>query len=168
MANIIRGNGGTGLQRDPFSLARDLLGWDPLFRAVDWPTREREAAAFTPSFNVVERDDAYHITADVPGMKEEDFDVTVQDNYLVISGSRSAEQRKEGDSYYIHERRFGNFSRTFALPDNADPEKIDADLKNGVLELRVAKRETARPRKVSLGQRVKEKLTGGEKTAERK
>ena len=167
MANIIRGNGGTGLQRDPFSIARDLLGLDPLFHAVDWPTRTREPATFTPTFNVVEKADAYFISADLPGMKEEDLDVTVQDNYLLISGSRSAEQRQEGDSYYLYERRFGNFSRTFALPDNADPEKIDADLKNGVLELRVAKRESARPRKVTFGQRVREKLTG-EKPAENK
>ncbi|HLU66736.1 MAG TPA: Hsp20/alpha crystallin family protein [Kofleriaceae bacterium] len=160
MANIMRGNGGSGLQRDPFALARELLSWDPFFR-LDFPSRIRtEQSTFVPSFNVVERNDAYHITADVPGVSEEDIDVTVQDNYLVISGSRKAEERKEGENYYVYERRYGNFSRSFALPDNADPDSIEADMKDGVLELRIAKRESARPRKVPLGQRMKQKLTG--------
>ena len=162
MANIIRGNGGTGLQRDPFALARDLLGWDPFFR-TDWPARtQSQPSSFAPTFNVIEREGGYHISADVPGVREEDVDVTVQDNYLVISGSRNAEERKEGDNFYIYERRYGNFSRAFALPDNADPESVEAHMKDGVLDVKVAKRETAKPRKIPLGQRLKEKL-GAEK-----
>jgi HSP20 family protein len=161
MANIIRGNGGGGLQRDPFALARELLGWDPFAR--EWAGRSVQPTAFAPSFNVVERADGYFITADVPGVREEDIDVTVQDNYLVISGSRNAEERKEGDNFYVYERRYGNFSRAFSLPDNADPESVEAQMKEGVLEVKVAKRESAKPRKIPLGQRVKEKLTGAEK-----
>jgi HSP20 family protein len=166
MPNIMRENGGTGIQRDPFALARDLLSWDPFVR-FDWPARASQPATFAPTFNVVERPDAYYISADLPGLKDEDIDVTIQDNHLVVSGSRSAEERKEGDTFYVYERRFGNFSRAFALPENADPESVDADLKHGVLEVRIAKRESAKPRKVPLGQRVREKLTG-EKTAEKK
>ena len=163
MANIIRGNGGSGLQRDPFALARDLLGWDPFFR-TDWPARGMtQPSTFAPTFNVVERQDAYFITADVPGVREEDIDVTVQDSYLVISGNRNAEERKEGDNYYVYERRYGNFSRAFALPDNADADSVEAHMKEGVLEVKVAKRESAKPRKIPLGQRVKEKLTGEKK-----
>jgi HSP20 family protein len=159
MANIIRGNGGSGgLQRDPFALARDLLGWDPFFQ-TDFPARTlTQPASFAPTFNVVERQDGYFITADVPGVREEDIDVTVQDNYLVISGSRNAEERKEGDNFYVYERRYGNFSRAFALPDNADAESVEGHLKEGVLEVKVAKRESAKPRKIPLGQRLKEKL----------
>ncbi len=163
MANITRGNGGSGLQRDPFALARDLLGWDPFFQ-TDWPTRAlSQPSAFAPHFNVVERNDGYFITADVPGVREEDIDVTVQDNYLVISGSRNAEERKEGDNFYVYERRYGNFSRAFALPETADAESVEAQMKDGVLEVKVGKRESARPRKIPLGQRVKEKLTGEKK-----
>ena len=161
MANIIRGNGGSGLQRDPFALARELLGWDPFLR-TDWPARSVQPSTFAPTFNVVERENSYFITADVPGVREEDIDVTVQDSYLVISGSRNAEERKEGDNFYVYERRYGNFSRAFALPENADAESVEAHMKAGVLEVRVAKRETAKPRKIPLGQRLKEKL-GAEK-----
>ena len=163
MANITRGNGGSGLQRDPFALARDLLGWDPFFR-TDLPARTvSQPSAFSPHFNVVERSDGYFITADVPGVREEDIDVTVQDSYLVISGSRNAEERKEGDNFFVYERRYGNFSRAFALPDNADADSVEAHMRDGVLEVKVAKRESARPRKIPLGQRVKEKLTGEKK-----
>ena len=163
MANIIRGNGGSGLQRDPFALARELLGWDPFFR-TDWPARtQSQPSAFAPHFNVVEREGGYFISADVPGVREEDIDVTVQDGYLVISGSRNAEERKEGDNFYVYERRYGNFSRAFALPENADADAVEAHMKEGVLEVKVGKRESARPRKIPLGQRVKEKLTGEKK-----
>jgi len=162
MANITRsGNGGgSGVARDPFAIARDLLSWDPFFR-LDWPVRQTQGAAtYVPAFNVVEKSDGYYITADLPGVRDEEVDVTVQDNHLIISGGRSAEERKEGENYFIYERRYGNFSRAFALPDNADSDSVDADLNNGVLEVRVAKRESAKPRKVALSQRMKEKLAG--------
>jgi HSP20 family protein len=163
MANITRsGNGGgAGVARDPFALARDLLSWDPFVR-LDWPVRQAtsQAAGYIPAFNVVEREDAYFFTADLPGIRDEDVDVTVQDNHLIVSGTRKAEERKEGENYYIYERRYGNFSRAFALPDNADADKIEAELQSGVLEVRIGKRESARPRKVQLGQKIKEKLTG--------
>src|SRR5262245_1966971 len=129
MANITRtGNGGGGVQaRDPFSLARELLGWDPLFRSLDWP-RGQGAATFTPHFNVLERPDGYYITADLPGIPEDAVDVTVQDSYLVISGERKAEERREGDNFYLYERRYGNFSRAFALPENADANAVEAEM----------------------------------------
>ena len=161
MANITRGNGGSGLQRDPFALAREILGWDPFFR-TDLPRSVQQPSAFAPTFNVIEREDGYYLTADVPGVREEDIDVTVQDSYLVISGSRNAEERKEGDNYFIYERRYGNFSRAFALPENADSGSVEAHMKDGALEVRVGKRESAKPRKIPLGQRLKEKL-GAEK-----
>lgn len=158
MANITRTS--NSAQRDPFALARDLLGWDPLFR-LEWPTRVATAeSTFNPTFNVIERADGYYISADLPGVREEDVDVTVQDNHLVVSGSRKAEERQEGDNFFLYERRYGNFSRAFALPDNADSGKVDASLRDGVLEIKVAKRESARPRKIPLGQRIKDKLTG--------
>jgi HSP20 family protein len=161
MANITRSGNGGGLgTRDPYAIARELFSWDPFFR-LDWPVRQVQGgASFAPTFNVVEKPDGYYITADVPGVRDEDLDVTVHDNHLIISGSRKGEERKEGENYFVYERRYGNFSRAFALPDTADAESVEAALRNGVLEVRVAKRESAKPRKVPLGQRIKEKLTG--------
>jgi HSP20 family protein len=150
MANITRTNGGSVGTRDPLAFARDLFSWDPFLR-IDWPARQQGGANFAPAFNVVEKQDGYHISADLPGVREEDMDVTVQDNHLIVSGSRRGEERKEGENYFVFERRSGNFSRAFALPENADGESVEAELTSGVLEIRVAKRESARPRKVQLG-----------------
>ncbi|HTE54011.1 MAG TPA: Hsp20/alpha crystallin family protein [Kofleriaceae bacterium] len=161
MASIVRSNGGTATTRDPYSLARELFSWDPFLR-IDYPRQAQSAATFVPSFNVVERETGYFFTADLPGVREADLDITVQDNHLIVSGSRRAEERKEGENYFVYERRAGNFSRAFALPENADGDSVEAELKDGVLEIRVAKRESARPRKVQLGQRQGQKLGGAQ------
>ena len=147
MANITRRNGD---YRDPLSLAREVFGFDP-FGSMDWPVaRTMTGGTFTPSFEVVEREEGYVFTADVPGVREQDLDVTVQDGQLIVSGARNADERREGENYYLYERRFGNFTRAFKLPDNADENRVEAHLENGVLTVAVGKRESARPRKITL------------------
>src|SRR5690242_12357346 len=122
-------NGTTGnrsLTRDPYSLARELFGWDPLFS-------QRPASAFAPAFEVKETNDSFVLRADLPGVEEKDLDVAVHNGVLTVSGSRQAEDRKEGESYAIYERQYGSFSRSFALPEMADGDRIDAQLISGVL-----------------------------------
>ena len=137
------GNGNRPSVRDPYSLARELLNWDPFFTA-------RPASAFAPAFEVKETTDAFVLRADVPGVEEKDLDIAVHNGVLSVSGSRSAEERKEGESYAIFERQYGSFSRSFALPDLADGERIDAKLENGVLTLTVGKKAAAKPRKIEI------------------
>jgi HSP20 family protein len=137
------GNGNRPAARDPYSIARELLNWDPFFNA-------RPASAFTPSFEVKETSDAFVLRADVPGVAEKDLDVAVHNGVLSVSGSRASEERKEGESYAIYERQYGSFSRSFALPDLADGERIEAKLENGVLTLTVAKKAEAKPRKIEI------------------
>ena len=150
MANLIRRDTGTGngnrvaYARDPFALARDLLAWDPFAESG------RTAGAFAPRFEVKERPEALVFTADMPGVKESDLDISLQNGVLTISGTRTAEEKKEGETYYVYERKYGAFSRSFALPENADPDKIEAKLENGVLVLTVGKKEEARPKKIGL------------------
>jgi HSP20 family protein len=69
---------------------------------------------------------------------------------LTVSGSRSAEERREGESYALYERQYGSFTRSFALPETADGERIDAKLENGVLTLTIAKKAQAKPRKIAI------------------
>jgi HSP20 family protein len=138
------GNGGNRPSvRDPYSLARELLNWDPFFSA-------RPASAFSPSFEVKETNDSFVLRADVPGVEEKDLDIAVHNGVLTVSGSRQAEERKEGESFAIYERQYGSFSRSFALPDMADGERIDASLANGVLSLSIAKKAEAKPRKIEI------------------
>lgn len=145
MALVRNGTNGTTTQRarDPYSLARELLNWDPFFTA-------RPASAFAPAFEVKETTDAFILKADVPGVEEKDLDIAVHNGVLTVSGSRQAEERKDGESYAIYERQYGSFSRSFALPDLADGDRIGASLVNGVLTLTVAKKAEAKPRKIAI------------------
>jgi HSP20 family protein len=129
--------------RDPFSMARELLSWDPFFSG-------RPASAFSPAFEVKETNDAFVLKADLPGVAESDLDISMHNNVLTVSGSRQAEERKEGESYALYERQFGSFSRGFSLPDMADGDRIEAKLDHGVLTLTIAKKVEAKPRKISL------------------
>lgn len=137
------GNGNRPSLRDPYSLARELLNWDPFFTA-------RPTSAFTPAFEVKETNDAFVLKADVPGVEEKDLDIAVHNGVLTVSGSRQAEERKDGESYALYERQFGSFSRSFALPDIADGDRIEANLANGVLTLTIAKKAEAQPRKIQI------------------
>ena len=69
---------------------------------------------------------------------------------VTISGTRSAEQKIEGEATYVYERQYGSFSRSFALPEIADPERVEARLADGVLVVKVGKKQEARPRKIEL------------------
>ncbi len=128
--------------RDPFTFARDLLGWDPFGDL-------RPAAVFSPSFEVKETPEQFLVRADLPGVEEKDVDVSLHNGVLSISGSRTSEQRKEGEAYYVHERQYGSFSRSFALPDTADGDRVDASLTSGVLTVTIGKRTEVKPRKIA-------------------
>lgn len=133
--------------RDPFHMARELMAWDPFFGG-------RPATAFAPAFEVKETNEAFILKADLPGVAEADLDIAVHNNVLTVSGSRSAEERKEGESYALYERQFGSFSRSFSLPDMADGERVTASLDAGVLTLAIAKKAEAKPRKIALAKRA--------------
>lgn len=141
---IIRTNGGNRPSlRDPYSLARELLGWDPFQTA-------RPASAFVPAFEVKETNDAFMLRADVPGVEEKDLDIGIHNGVLTVSGNRQSEERREGESYAVYERQYGSFSRSFSLPEMADGERIEAKLENGVLELKIPKKAEAKPRKIAI------------------
>ena len=129
--------------RDPYALARELLHWDPFFSA-------RPASAFAPAIEVKETTDSFVLKADLPGVDEKDLDIGVHNGVLTVSGSRAAEERKDGESFALYERRYGSFSRSFALPEMADGERIEAALANGVLTVTIAKKTEAKPRKIAI------------------
>jgi HSP20 family protein len=135
-------NGNVSRYRDPLSIAREMLSWDPF--------TGRPASAFSPAFSVKETTDSFVLKADLPGVAEADLDIAVHNNILSVSGSRQAEERKDGETYALYERQFGSFSRSFQLPEMADAERIDAKLDAGVLTLTIGKRAEAKPRKIAL------------------
>ena len=139
----------------PFRMMRDLLRWDPfqemapLWPTTAWPLEER-MTTFTPAFEVKETKDAFLFKADVPGVKEQDLDISLTGNRLTISGKREEEKQEQTDTYYSYERSYGGFSRAFTLPEGTDGEHVNADLKAGVLTIAVPKTPNAQPKKISI------------------
>lgn len=138
---------GRGL--DPFDLMQELMGLDPFRELSRGPTLAR-AETFVPKFDVKETKDAYVFKADLPGIKEEDLDVSLHGNRLSISGKREEEKREEGETWYTYERSHGDFSRSFTLPEGVDTEHVNAELKEGVLHVTLPKVPEAKPKKISL------------------
>jgi len=103
---------------------------------------------FSPAINTREGEYAYHVEVDLPGMKKENIDIKVEDNTLVISGERKIKEEIKEENYYKIESKFGSFSRSFTLPEDADIEKIHAESQDGVLEVVVPKLEVQKVDKV--------------------
>ncbi len=122
---------------DPFRRMREMLNVDPFAEmASGFPTMGRR---FVPDMEVCEKNDCYVVTADMPGLSEDELNVEVTGNRLTISGKREEEQRNEGERYWTYERSFGNFTRSFVLPEGTLPDQVEARLNNGVLEVRIPK-----------------------------
>lgn len=137
---------------DPFRRMERLLRWEP-FLAPPGALGRQDAQLFFPNFDVEETRDAYLFKADLPGVREADIEISVSGNQLTISGRREEAQEEDVQSYFVYERTYGTFARTFALPQGADVEHIRADLKDGVLSLIVPKRPEVQPRRVALGEK---------------
>jgi HSP20 family protein len=118
----------------------------------DTPTSGDGAPArrWVPAMDLVEHDDHFVLTADLPGVTQEDVSIEVQADVLTISGERKTSQESSGTGYYRLERSTGAFSRTLTLPEGVDPEAVEASFANGVLEVRIPKPEQRKPRRVSI------------------
>ncbi len=97
----------------------------------------QQLTEWAPAIDVVTRDGDLVIRAELPGVKQEDVEITLHNNVLTISGERKAEQEEERGGYHVRERRYGTFSRSLALPEGLDESKIRARYDNGVLEVTV-------------------------------
>ncbi|QYJ17292.1 hypothetical protein Rxycam_03134 [Rubrobacter xylanophilus DSM 9941] len=94
-----------------------------------------ELAEWSPAVDVYSKDGDLVIKAELPGMKAEDVDITLQEGVLTISGERKAEEEREGAGYFVRERRYGSFRRSMRLPEGVDESKIHARFEDGVLEV---------------------------------
>lgn len=106
-------------------------------------------AAVGPRTNLYDAGDHLEIKAEVPGIAKEDLNIRIQGNYLEISGSRKADA-PEGYAAHRVERGAASFTRSFTLPADVDPAKVEAALKNGLLTLTLPKAETAKPKKIAI------------------
>jgi HSP20 family protein len=123
--------------------------WDRLFDNIDLPLLGKKDA-FVPSVDVQEGDKELKISAELPGMTENDIKVSLQGNRLSISGEKKEEVEEKGANSYRLERRFGSFERVISLPDGIDDSKIEATYKNGVLEVVVPKAPGQESKKITV------------------
>ena len=134
---------------DPFQRVQDLMRWDPLDALGH--LMEREEVLFHPNFEMKETNESFVLTADLPGVKEEDLQVDLAADRISISGKREAERKEEGERYYTYERNYGSFSRTFTLPSEVDGNAVQANLEGGVLTLTLPKRPELQPKRIQIG-----------------
>ena len=121
---------------------------DQLFRQAD-QSRVTKGVGVFPLVNLTETQEAYFLRAELPGVSSENLDIQTMGRNITISGERRIESEREA-KYHRRERESGRFSRAVALPGEINRDKIEATLKNGVLELKVPKSEAAKPRKIDI------------------
>jgi HSP20 family protein len=148
------------MERRPFGVVSPLREleamqqrMDELFR--DWPAlpESRESLAsieWSPAVDITEDDKEYLVKVELPEVKKEDVKVAVEDGALCITGERKAEKEEKGRKFHRVERSYGRFERSFTLPDDADPQKVTSQFKDGLLQVHVAKGTNARSRSVNV------------------
>jgi HSP20 family protein len=116
-----------------------------------WPA-EPSFEGNVPAVDVTENDKAYTITAELPGIEEKDVDVSVSDDMLTIKGEKRQEKEEKGKNYYVSERSYGSFQRSFRLPTGVDQDKASATFSKGVLTLVLPKTAEAQkqPKKIEI------------------
>jgi HSP20 family protein len=123
-----------GRARTPGNGDKDTLGLS------DW----------TPLVDVSEDDKEYLIKAELPEVKKEDVRVSVDNGMLTLSGERKMEKEEKGKKFHRVERSYGSFTRSFTLPDGADPQQVKAEFKEGILLVHLPKSESAKRKSISV------------------
>jgi HSP20 family protein len=137
-----------------------VIKWQP-FRDIDdmfdrvfpdamrrWPRvagEERPVFDWAPAADVSETDGEYVIKAELPEVRKDDLNITVQEGVLTLAGERKEEKREKNEKVHRVERFYGSFSRRFTLPDDADEQGIRAESKDGVLVIHIPKQKVAHP-----------------------
>jgi HSP20 family protein len=150
----LRPFGGRGFY-DPYGEMNRLL--DEIMGGTAAPARrsggrqQGVATEWAPAIDALTKDSDLVIRVELPGVKQEDVDISLHDNVLTISGERRTEQDEERGGYHVRERRYGSFRRSVALPEGIDESKISARYEDGVLEVTVEGAAVARePKRIQI------------------
>ncbi|MDQ6785581.1 MAG: Hsp20/alpha crystallin family protein [Acidobacteriota bacterium] len=141
---------------DPFRDLRTLqdemnrLFTGSLSRSGGGQQDEIMRGAWSPSVDIFENKDQIVLEAELPGMKPEDVEISIENNVLTLHGERKFEKKDESDNFHRVERSYGAFTRSFTLPPTVTSENANAEFENGMLRLTLAKREEAKPRRIEI------------------
>ena len=135
--NVLRILDRIGKEEDLFSALTDVLfhfhGFSPL-KGVGNPN-------FSPALDFMEKEKEYLIKVEIPGMDKKDIEIEIDNNTLILKGEKKSEKEEENEESYVCERCYGSFRREIKLPENCNEEKIEALYENGVLSLKLPKKE---------------------------
>jgi HSP20 family protein len=106
--------------------------------------------AFVPSVDVEETDNDLRVSCELPGVSKDDLDISVSGNQLTIRGEKKSEDEEKKGSYYRRERWHGSFERSLILPEYVNAEKVDAEMKDGVLHISLPKKEEVKPKQITV------------------
>jgi HSP20 family protein len=120
----------------------------------------RSTQSWVPPVDVWETEDELVYAFDLPGIPEDKISVELHDDTLTVTGERAVTQERSENGFYRFERRYGSFSRTLGVPQGVTEESVKADYKDGVLEIRVAKPEIQKPRRIPLGGKHTDAIEG--------
>jgi len=120
---------------------------DAVARMLNEP---RGARPWSPPVDIYETENELILKADLPDVKLEDIEVRVENQTLTLKGERKFEKDESNSGFHRIERQYGTFVRTFTVPTSVDPERVAAEYKNGVLTVRLPKKEAAKPRQVKI------------------
>ena len=118
----------------------DLMGWNKGGIMRSW----------APDVDIAENPDSYEIHAELPGMREEDINLTLNNNVLTVSGEKKREVKEEKDNFVRVERSYGKFERSFSLPNNIAADRVAANYADGVLKITLPKSEEAQSRTIKV------------------
>lgn len=140
------------IKYDPFREMRSLQDEVNRLFASSFNRNDNELmrGAWSPSVDIFENKDQIVLEAELPGMKADDVNISIENNILTIHGERKFEKKDEGDNFHRVERSYGSFTRSFTLPPTVSSENANAEFENGILRLTLAKREEAKPRRIEI------------------
>ncbi|MBI3295503.1 MAG: Hsp20/alpha crystallin family protein [Deltaproteobacteria bacterium] len=130
---------------------RRVGDWGDFERFFDVAPRRNKENFVVPECSTEETDGHYLITLDMPGLKKEDIEISLENDHLSVKAERKREEKKESKGSYYEERSYGTFHRYFTLPGATDGNHIEALYKDGVLTIAVPKSEAAKPKKIAVG-----------------
>lgn len=108
------------------------------------------SGGWAPSVDIYESENEIVLEAELPGMKRDDFEVSIENNVITLKGERSFEKKDERDNYHRVERAYGSFTRSFSLPRSVSADSTVADFKDGILRVTLPKKEEAKARKIEV------------------
>jgi HSP20 family protein len=147
--------------RELTALQNEMGRWmSQLAGATSGPGDGQSSPGWLPAVDVWETENELVLSFDLPGVSEDKVSVEVEDGTLTVSGERERTHEQTDERFYRYERRFGSFARSVSLPVGIDEDRIAASVKDGVLEVRVPKPETQKPRRIQVGVESKDAIEG--------